>query len=80
MLPQDGPAVAFTVMLRLPVLERAGLLESVTSTEKIVLPDLVGVPVIAPAEESVSPAGNEVPPARLKAWGGTPPDAVNVAE
>jgi hypothetical protein len=66
-LPQDGPADVFTVRLRLPVCERAGVLESVTSTEKIVAPDLVGVPVIAPAEERVSPAGSEVPPARLKA-------------
>jgi hypothetical protein len=67
MLPQDGPADVFTVRLRLPVCERAGVLESVTSTEKIVLPDLAGVPVIAPAEESASPMGNEVPPVRLKA-------------
>src|ERR1700761_9473390 len=68
MLPQDGPAVASTVRLRVPVCERAGVLESVTSTEKIVAPDLVGVPLMTPAEESESPVGNEVPPVRLKVY------------
>jgi hypothetical protein len=33
---------------------------------KAVLPALVGVPLIVPEEESVKPAGREVPFARLK--------------
>jgi hypothetical protein len=66
MLPHDGPADEFTVMLRLPVWESAGVLESVTSTEKVVLPAVVGVPLIEPADESVNPVGNDVPFARVK--------------
>jgi hypothetical protein len=66
MLPQDGPADEFTVMLRLPVPESAfGVVESITSTVKLVLPAAVGVPLIAPAEERVNPAGKELPLARL---------------
>jgi hypothetical protein len=81
MLPHEGPADEFTVMLRFPVCERGvGVLESTTWTEKAVLPALVGVPLIVPAEERVSPAGNEVLFARLKVYGVTPPAAVNVAE
>jgi hypothetical protein len=41
---------------------------------------LVGVPLIVPEEESVKPAGREVPFARLKAYGATPPVAVKAAE
>ena len=53
-------------MLRLPVCESGvGVLESMTSTEKVVLPALVGVPLMAPAEERVNPAGKEVPFPRL---------------
>jgi hypothetical protein len=67
MLPHDGPADEFTVMLRLPVCERGvGVLESTTWTEKGALPALVGVPLIVPAEERVKPAGREVPFARAK--------------
>ena len=67
MLPHEGPAEELTVMFRLPVWERGvGVVESFTSTEKAVAPALVGVPVIAPAVESVSPAGKVVPFARLK--------------
>jgi hypothetical protein len=81
MLPQEGPAVAFTVMLRFPVCESGvGVLESTTWTEKLVLPAVAGVPLITPAEERVNPAGNEVPFARLKVYGVTPPEAANVAE
>ena len=66
MLPHAGPGVEFTVMLRLPVWESGvGVLESMTSTEKVVLPTLVGVPLMAPAEERVNPAGKEVPFPRL---------------
>ena len=56
------------------------MLESVTSTEKDVLPALVGVPLIAPPEERANPAGSAVPFARLKVYGRTPPAAVKVAE
>jgi hypothetical protein len=44
-----------------------GVVESTTSTVKAVLPALVGVPLIVPEEESVKPAGREVPLPRLKA-------------
>ena len=47
----------------------AGVLESATCTEKLVLPVCVGVPLIAPEAESVKPAGREVPFARLNAYG-----------
>jgi hypothetical protein len=81
MLPQEGPADEFTVMLRLPVWESGvGVLESTTWIEKLVLPALVGVPLMTPAEERVNPAGNDVLFARLKVYGVTPPVAVNVAE
>jgi hypothetical protein len=67
MLPHAG-VVEFTVMLRLPVCESGvGVLESTTWIEKAVLPALVGVPLITPAEERVNPAGREVPFARVKA-------------
>jgi len=68
-------------MLRLPVWESGvGVLESTTWIEKLVLPALVGVPLMTPAEERVNPAGNEVLFARLKVYGVTPPVAVKVAE
>jgi hypothetical protein len=68
-------------MLRLPVWESGvGVLESTTWIEKLVLPALVGVPLMTPAEETVNPAGNEVLFARLKVYGVTPPVAVKVAE
>ena len=79
MLPQDGPAVALTVMLRLLVRESGvGVVESVTVTENGVLPAVVGVPLIAPAAESVNPAGRAVPLARIKVYGATPPVAARV--
>jgi hypothetical protein len=81
MLPHDGPAVEFTVRLRLPVCESGvGVVESTTWTVKGELPALVGVPLITPAEERVNPVGREVPFARVKVYGVTPPAAVNVAE
>ena len=80
-MPQDGPAEEFTVMLRLPVCERGvGVLESTTWMEKDVLPALVGVPLMVPAEERVNPAGREVLLAREKVYGVTPPAAAKVAE
>jgi hypothetical protein len=68
-------------MFKFPVCESGvGVLESTTWTEKAVLPALVGVPLIAPAEESVNPVGRELPLPRLKVYGVTPPAAANVAE
>jgi hypothetical protein len=81
MLPHADAVAAFTVILRLPVWESGvGVLESTTWTEKLVLPVVVGVPLIAPEGESVKPAGREVPFARLNAYGATPPAAANAAE
>ena len=49
-----------TVINKLAVAVLAGLLESVTSTVKLEMPELVGVPVIAPLEAlRLSPAGSE---------------------
>jgi hypothetical protein len=68
MLPHADAVAAFTVILRLPVWESGvGVLESTTWTEKLVLPVVVGVPLIAPKGASVKPAGREVPFVRLNA-------------
>jgi hypothetical protein len=49
-----------TVIDRLAEAVLAGLLESVTVTVKLEVPELVGVPVIAPLEASrLNPAGRE---------------------
>ena len=49
-----------TVMDRLAEAVLAGMLESVTVTVKLEVPELVGVPVIAPLEAlRLSPAGSE---------------------
>jgi hypothetical protein len=51
---------AETVIDRLAVAVLAGLLESVTFTVKLEVPDALGVPVIAPLEVlRLSPAGSE---------------------
>ena len=48
------------VIDKLAVAVLAGLLESVTSTVKLEVPDALGVPVIAPLEASrLSPAGSD---------------------
>jgi hypothetical protein len=81
MLPQEGPAVGFTVRLKFTVKVRGeGLVESSTSTEKFVFPAAVGVPEMAPAEERDKPAGREVLFARANVYGATPPVAVRVVE
>ena len=50
------------VMLRVPVVLCAvGVSESVTTTVKLVVPNAVGVPVIAPLELRLSPAGKLLP-------------------
>jgi hypothetical protein len=49
-----------TVIDRLAEAALAGMLESVTVTVKLEVPELVGVPVIAPLEAlRLSPAGSE---------------------
>ena len=66
-MPHAEALTVLTVMLSVPVCERGvGVPASVTCTEKLVVPVLVGVPPMAPEEARVSPAGREVPPARLK--------------
>ena len=52
---------------------------SVTRTVKLGACAVVGVPVIAPAVDSVNPAGN-VPAAILHVYGVVPPAAASVAE
>ena len=53
---------AESVIDRLAEAVLAGLLESVTVTVKLEVPELVGVPVIAPLEAlRLSPAGSEPP-------------------
>ena len=79
-MPHAEGLAVFTMMLSVPVCESAGVLASVTCTEKLVLPVFVGVPLIAPEEARESPAGRELPLTRLKLYGGTPPVAVTVAE
>lgn len=50
------------VMLRVAVaLCAVGVCESVTTTVKLVVPRAVGVPVIAPPELRLSPAGKLLP-------------------
>ena len=59
--PVGAPGtMAETVIDRLAVAVLAGLLESVTFTVKLEVPDALGVPVIAPLEVlRLSPAGRE---------------------
>jgi hypothetical protein len=51
--------------------------ESVTPTEKVMLPAVVGVPVIAPFAASDRPAGSE-PLLTVNVYGAVPPLAVTV--
>ena len=56
-MTENGTA---TVINRVAVAVLAGLLESVTSTVKLEVPEALGVPVIAPPEgRRLSPAGSE---------------------
>ena len=63
---------AFTVRLRVAV--AVAEVESVTVTEKLVVPAAVGIPVRTPAAESVNPGGK---PLAVQVRGGVPPDAVS---
>jgi hypothetical protein len=51
--------LAVTSMLSIAVAVAGVDSESVTSTVKLTLPDAVGVPLMVPALESVSPAGSD---------------------
>ena len=53
-------------------------LASVTWTVKLLVPAVVGVPEIAPEEDSVRPAGR-APVARAQVYGAIPPVAFNCA-
>jgi hypothetical protein len=74
-----GHAFGAIVMLNCCVAVWGVAAESVTCTVNVVVPDPVGVPVICPALESVSPAGKLVPFARDQVSGGEPPFAASVA-
>jgi hypothetical protein len=63
----------------LSALVAAALAASLTCTVNEAVPAAVGVPEIAPAEESVKPAGS-VPDDRLHVYGVVPPLAWAVAE
>ena len=72
-----GDGGLLIVMLNLAV--AVADLESVTVTEKLLDPAVVGVPVIAPLLPRVRPAGRELPLARLQVYGAVPPVAAKFA-
>jgi hypothetical protein len=53
--------------------------ESVTRTEKVLLPAALGVPERTPAAERLNPAGS-VPLASAQLYGAAPPDAASECE
>lgn len=75
-----GQPDAAIVMLKDCVAICAGLPESVTCTVKVVVPTIVGVPVICPLDERLRPGGKVVLLARDQLYGGVPPVAVKPAE
>jgi hypothetical protein len=56
------------------------LLESVTITETVEVPAVVGVPVMAPLAASARPAGSELPDATAQVYVPVPPVAARVVE
>src|SRR5882757_9402592 len=66
-----------TTMFTLPIAVPTGVLESVTLMVKLDVPTTVGVPVMTPVGDSLSPVGR-VPEAKLKIYGAVPPVAVIV--
>ena len=64
------------VRLRFAVAVAGGLCESLTCTVKRWVPWLVGVPVMAPEELKVRPAG-KLPEVIDQVYGGTPPEAAS---
>lgn len=77
LLVTETSALEPTVMARFCVLEFP--CESVTLAVKANVPSVVGVPLMRPEEESVSPGGS-APVVSPKVYGAMPPDAVRVAE
>jgi hypothetical protein len=67
-------------MPRLPVAVLAGVSESVTVSEKLNVPAVVGLPEIVPEELRVKPAGRLEPVARAQVYGAVPPDALKAAD
>jgi len=82
-LGNDGVVIvivpAVILKVKLAVFETAGDSESVTCAVIVKLPDAVGVPLSAPAELSVTPAGN-APAVIDQLYGVVPPVAAKVAE
>jgi len=74
---EDGTTTGAMVMLYVPVAVWAGVAVSVTVTVTVKEPAAVGVPLIAPAELMLSPAGSPVAAYVLVP---APPAAVTVAE
>jgi hypothetical protein len=75
-----GQPDAAIAMLRDCVAICAGVPESVTCTVNVVVPTSVGVPVICPPGDKVSPGGKVVLLARDQLYGAVPPFAVKAAE
>jgi len=70
---------ALTAMAKLPVAVLPA--ESVTLAVKLVVPVAVGLPVMAPPEERLRPAGKVVPPESDQLYGKPePPVAARVCE
>jgi len=76
-----GVTATAIVMLRdLVAVCAVGAVESVTLTVKLLVPEAVGVPEIAPVDAfSVNPAG-KAPALKDQEYGVVPPVAVSVAE
>lgn len=68
-----------TVRLSFAVVATGGLAESATCTVKLKRPPAVGVPEMVPLLSKLSPAGKELPEARLHVKGAIPPDSCKVA-
>jgi len=66
-------------MERAAVAVSAGLLESFACTVKVVVPGVVGVPLMTPAALIVKPPGKELPLASEYVYGRTPPVAEMLA-
>src|SRR5579864_3109640 len=73
-----GQIVAAIAMLSVALAICTGLLESVTCTVKLVVPELVGVPDINPPVESINPAGRLEPETNVQLKGCVPPVAARV--
>ena len=75
-LPLSRPVGPLMVRLRFAVAVAGGVCESLTCTVKLWVPWLVGVPVMAPEELRVRPAG-KLPEVIDQVYGGTPPEAAS---